>query len=157
MKVPAKLAAEWAAKLLETGFEDLEGHDRDAPLSNRGLLHAVADTDEDHDRVAVRMEHGSAYTDWAMDVLRRLNGRRRTARQRRKIWQLHADGWGFRVIAKDLGLGFHHVRETVNAIEEKYRQCTTIKTRKARLLYLRSLDTPTLAKLGAALVSATRS
>ena len=129
----AKLSAEWSAKLAASGFEDLEGRDRDRPLSNRGKLHdgkgkeagqksvEVEREDGDFQHFRARIEHGAEYTEWAQGVLQRLTGQGATARRNRRVWQLHAEGMGLRDIAAEMGTTFHAARATVMRIESRYR------------------------------------
>lgn len=117
-----RLEAEWRARLKASGFQDLESTDRDAPLSDRGNLHAVTETDSSHEGLAQRMESGGEYRAWAMSVLhdstRLRNPRRLAARAlERRIWERHANGDGFRVIAAAEGISFHDARNAVNRIK----------------------------------------
>lgn len=151
MKVPPKLAAAWRKKLQSAGFQDLEGTDPDAPLSNRGNLHDAAD---DFEALGERMESGAAYAAWAQDVLHQLNGHSPEARLRRRIWASWASGESMRTTAADMGLGFHLVRRTVHSIEGKYKRCTEKEPRTmadVRRL-VRKVDPRLLARLAAALV-----
>jgi hypothetical protein len=114
-----RLENEWKVKLKASGFADLEGQDRDGPLSDRGNLHESGD--EDAAPLEERIDHGSAYHTWAHDVLRKLNGHDARSRLRRRIWALHADGWRLKEIAREIpGINFHNARDTVRAIKEKY-------------------------------------
>lgn len=133
MRSTAKIEAEWRAKLAASGFADLESPDRDAPLSNGGRFHDrgnKGDKDGEYmavsgqlDAVAERVEHGAAYTSWALDVLRQLNGHHAAGRKRRRIWERYADGESMKEISRTPGFTFHGVRKTVKAIEEKYGKC----------------------------------
>lgn len=94
-----KLEREWAAKLRASGFRDLEGGDRDGPLSNAGNLHAIAETEHEHGRLAQRMEDGAAYQQAARDLLW---ARRWRSALDRRIWEMHVDGSGLREITSTL-------------------------------------------------------
>jgi hypothetical protein len=141
VKLTAKLQAKWAKALADDGFEDLEGADRDAPLSNRGKLHYAgtasdgepwtaqpaahgavpgsSDVGPDLMMLAQRVEQGSGYSTWSLDVWRSLPGRTRVQRERKAIWKRWAHGDSMKQIARDTGLSFHAVRVTVKAIEEE--------------------------------------
>lgn len=114
-----RLETEWRGKLKSAGFADLEGPDRDGPLSDRGNLHESGD--ESAAPLDERIEHGSAYHTWAHDVLRKLNGHDARSRLRKRIWAMHADGMKLKEIGRDIpGINFHIARDTVMAIKEKY-------------------------------------
>lgn len=113
------LPAEWRAKLAASGFQDLEGIDRDGPLSDRGNLHAKYDTEEADEALMQRYESGEAYTDWARGVAA---GRRFRSGQERAIWALHADGKGLREIATELDTTYHQAREAVNAVKARVKR-----------------------------------
>jgi len=106
-----KLEREWAAKLRASGFQDLEGPDRDGPLSNAGKLHAVAETAEEHERLASRIADGTAYQDWARSVL---HGRRWADKTDRQIWEMHCDGEGLREITKRLGVSWKRATRVID-------------------------------------------
>ena len=144
----SKLQTTWAKKLQDSGFQDLEGPDRDAPLSNRGKLH---DADDDEAALAVRVVHGEAYTDWAQDVLHQLGGHAPGSRRRREIWERHAGGESMKSIARSMDLGFHPVRDTVLAIEERYKRWRRPKSVK---MLVRRADPKLLAGLAAVLLAA---
>lgn len=111
-----KLEASWRAKLAASGFEDLEGADRDGPLSDRGNLHAVDASREAGEQLAHRIDSGAAYTAWATEVLHSHRFRSCLARE---IWSGHANGEGLRETAKRLGITFHRARETVVAVKQR--------------------------------------
>ena len=160
----AKLQKTWSQRLAASGFEDLESEtDRDAPLSNRGKLHdgtgKVKDTsahttgndvggDGDFQSLAARVEHGQAYTDWANSILHKLNGKGVKAKRRRKIWEMHCEGWSLKGIARELDINFHVARLTVNRIEEKYKACQETKLKAAA----REVPTQVLVLLAAAIL-----
>jgi hypothetical protein len=93
------LEREWERKLRESGFQDREGRDRDGPLSDRGNLHPVEETQEAYDRLGERAAEGQAFTSWADSVL---HGRRFRSREQREAWRMHAEGMGERDIATAL-------------------------------------------------------
>jgi hypothetical protein len=107
------LEREWTKRLAASGFQDLEGRDRDGPLSDRGNLHAVTGEDGQQERLAERIEHGSAYHTWATDVLR---SHRFASRLQRDAWASHADGDGIRETARQLGVTFHRARCELQAV-----------------------------------------
>jgi hypothetical protein len=111
-----KAEALWRAKLAASGFEDLEGADRDGPLSDRGNLHAVDASKEAGEQLAHRIESGAAYTTWATEVL---HSHRFRSSLEREIWSGHANGEGLRETAKRLVITFHRARETVVAIKQR--------------------------------------
>jgi hypothetical protein len=111
-----KLEAAWRAKLAASGFQDLEGTDRDGPLSDRGNLHAVDSTREAGEQLAHRIKHGADYTAWALGIL---HSHRFRSGLERAIWAGHADGEGLRETAQRLGITFHRARETVVAIKAR--------------------------------------
>lgn len=163
----AKLDAKWRARLAKEGFQDLEGTDRDAPLSNRGKLHdgtgkvssaakvddGPAHADGDYATFVHRVAHGAAYTEWAQDVLQRLNGCSPEARQRRRIWEAHANGESLKSIARTQDINFHVARGVVRSIEEKYKRCQKAKTSKAEVeRAVRLVPTATLVKLAASML-----
>lgn len=115
MSVPRKLAAEWNAKLRAAGFQDLEGADRDGPLSDRGNLHAVTETEDAHAELAHRLEFGAEYYRWAQGF--RHAHRFRNPLERR-IWAAHSDGDGLREIAKREDITYHDARDVVNRLKK---------------------------------------
>lgn len=108
------LEREWAAKLHASGFRDLEGRDRDGPLSDRGNLHVVTEGDGQQERLAERIEHGSAYNTWAMGIL---HSHRFASRLEREAWAHHARGEGLKTAAAALGCTYHDARDAVNAVK----------------------------------------
>src|SRR5579884_251889 len=108
-----------AAKLAKVGFYDLEGRDRDGPLSDRGNLHVVTEGEAQHERLAERVEHGSAYHTWAMDVLR---SHRFASRLEREAWASHADGDGIRETARKLGMSLHRVMRALRNVRAEVQQ-----------------------------------
>lgn len=146
-----RLTAEWDKRLARAGFQDLEGADRDGPLSDRGNLHAVEESADADARLEERVEFGSAYHSWAQDVLRQLNGHDARSRLRRRIWAMHADGASLKEIGREIrGVNFHIARDTVRAIKEKY-ECR--KDADARLL-VRGVSTTVLKTLATKLIAA---
>lgn len=161
MKKPsAKLEAIWRRKLAQSGFQDLEGTDRDGPLSNRGKLHdgtgksasdvkasGSVQADADWENFAHRVDTGAEHTDWAMDVLNTIyDDKNPTLRAR--IWRGHAQGLGLRQIARVTGVNFHVARDAVNATIKEFR-CE----RKPNLhLAILRADTRLLEHLARALV-----
>ena len=113
------LEREWAAKLKASGFQDLEGADRDGALSRRGLLHPVDDTAEEDAALADRMRAGEAQTEWRLSVLHTHKFRNATER---RVWQLYAEGIPLRAIATQLGCSYKRVRETWHEIDSRVRQ-----------------------------------
>lgn len=149
-KAKAKLEADWRKRLAESGFQDLEGADRDAPLSDRGNLHESGD--ENATPLIEKMEHGGAYIDWARSVLQRLNRHTTEARQARRIWERHANGESLKEIGRTPGLNFHVARDTVIAIQEKYRCPANATIRPEKIV--KPLGTKTLAQLAATMLLA---
>jgi hypothetical protein len=94
-----KLQREWAARLKADGFHDLEGPDRDGPLSNAGKPHPKEDTADGHEHLARLHEDGAAYQRAARSLLW---GRRWADVTERRIWQMHVDGAGLREITATL-------------------------------------------------------
>lgn len=162
-KPPAKLEALWRKKLAESGFQDLEGADRDGPLSNRGKLHdgtgAVSgeakvqgsSTDGDWEHFQHRVESGAEYTRWAQDVLLAISDDKNPS-LRQRAWKLHTEGMGMRGIAAQLGVNFHVVRDSINETARRFR-CP----KKASLPEVLSrVETPVLMRLTKAVVQAIR-
>jgi len=109
------LEREWRAKLAASGFQDLEGVDRDAPLSVRGNLHAVNDTEEDAKALASRIEVGQQVTERRQAILH--SARFRSPEQRR-CWELLTDGASEREIAAAVGVTRDRVRKHLAAVEK---------------------------------------
>jgi len=109
-----KLEREWAAKLKASGFQDLEGSDRDGPLSNAGKLHAVAETADEHERLAARIEDGTAYQEWARSMLHATRWRCATDR---RIWEMHCDGEGLRETTKRLGVSWKRATRVIDLVK----------------------------------------
>lgn len=154
-----KLQAFWAKKLAESDFHDLESTDRDAPLSNRGKLHAV--TDDDAPALMERMEHGAAYTEWCQDVLHQLTPRHdRQGTQQLRIWRLYANGDSMDKIADKMDLNFHVVRGVINKIIERYKcekkEPKGGRERKAAMRRMvRRVSTPILIQMAAVMLKIT--
>jgi hypothetical protein len=150
-----RLEAEWRAKLKASGFADLEGSDRDGPLSDRGNLHAVTETDHEHERLRQRIATGSAYSAWASGVL---HSHRFRSSLERRIWERHADGDGLATTAQALGITYHSARDAVNAVKARINQSsqskeTVWRARKdRRARQYRPLTLETAAKLALVLV-----
>lgn len=151
------LEREWSAKLRASGFRDLEGRDRDGPLSDRGNLHVVTEGDGQQERLAERIEHGSAYNTWAMHVL---HTHRFASRLEREAWGHHARGEGLRDAARSLDCTYHDARDAVNAVKARVKRqgdqgeeqiCE--KPTNLRKLVRRS-DSGTLLKLAQVLIQA---
>lgn len=153
-----KLQAHWDRRLAaETDFRDLESSNRDAPLSNRGKLHAVTEDEGGTKSLAERIEGGAAYTRWAFDVLHRLPAKGRNY-QHRAIWQLHAEGLSLDAIGERFGLNYHVIRGVVNKIEERHKECAKKEPKRAdarraatRKLF-RQVSTPALFQLAAVML-----
>jgi hypothetical protein len=123
----ARAEREWSAraKLKSGGFHDLEGRDRDGPLSDRGNLHPAVATAGSSERIVERIEHGSAYHTWAMDVVRT---HRFQSQFERDCWASHADGDGIRETARKLRSTFHPVRNALLSV----RAAIALTGRKGR-------------------------
>jgi hypothetical protein len=165
----AKLNAHWQARLAFEGFDDLENPaDPDAPLSNRGKLHSaggqgfrpagaqkaadstVGDVGEDMVSLSLRVEHGSAWTTWAMDVHRAMPTNNASQRFDRRVWGMWANGESMKAMARG-GLKFHVVRDSIHRTEERFPRCPVpLDLEKT----VRQIQTPKLvAMLRALLVS----
>lgn len=154
MKAPRKLEAEWRAKLAAAGFADLEGADRDGPLSDRGNLHAVTEQEDDHERLQQRIETGAAYHDWALSIL---HTHRFASSLERKVWEHHANGDGLQTAAKALGVTYHNARDAWNAVKARVsNQSNQSKERKwpRKANQLRALSLETAVRVAAVLLLA---
>jgi hypothetical protein len=122
------LEREWARRLKASGFEDLEGADRDGPLSDRGNLHAVDHTEGELARLGRRIEDGEAATAQAQAILhaRVSDGARRLSFLRsaleRKIWEAHAEGKSEATTAGELEITRHSVRQVLAEVRERVSQ-----------------------------------
>lgn len=150
-----KLEAAWRAKLAASGFRDLESADRDGPLSDRGNLHAVTETDAAHESLSQRIENGRAYVAWADGVLHRHRFR---SGLERAIWARHAAGEGIRAIAAALDITYHDARDTLQTIKTRVgkqgnqgRQAKTWESNKLARYY-RRLSMPAAIALAAVLL-----
>ena len=157
MKALARLQREWDARLKADGFEDLEGHWRDGPLSDRGNLHPVAETREEDERLANRIQDGQAFTSWAEDVL---HAHRFSSPEEREAWRLHASGLSEVAIAAELGHSSRNpVRRHLAAVRARVTKVTKVtkqwRSKKQRRALIRKCDPEMLAKL-AALLTQTR-
>lgn len=114
-----KLEREWAAKLRAAGFHDLEGADRDGPLSNAGKPHAKYETAEGHERLANHMTDGAAYQQAARDLLW---ARRWPTALERRIWEMHCDGAGLREITATLGLWWERAARVIRDCQKRMTQ-----------------------------------
>lgn len=135
MTVPPRLAAEWRRRLAAAGFADLEtARDADAPLSDRGNLHAVDETPLSREHLGHRAAAGAAHTRWAESVLHTYRFANETDRD---IWAAYASGESLKEIGRQLGPGgYHRARETVARVRAavQVRQ-VTIPWRKIRITY----------------------
>ena len=113
------LEREWERKLRESGFHDLEGRDRDGPLSDRGNLHPVEENQEAYVRLGERAAEGQAFTSWADSVL---HGRRFRSREQREAWRLHAEGMGERDIATALTTTRGAIRKLLDEVRRAVRK-----------------------------------
>jgi hypothetical protein len=111
-----KLEREWAARLKAEGFHDLEGHDRDGPLSNAGKPHAKFETAEGHERLANHLVDGAAYQAAARDLLW---SRSWPNAAERRIWQMHVDGAGLREITATLEVSWAKASKVLHANQAK--------------------------------------
>jgi hypothetical protein len=119
IKIPRKLENEWRSRLAQSGFQDLEGPTRDAPLSDRGNLHESGD--ENEIPLPERMVHGEAYIDWARHILQKLNEHSAEGRLKRRLWERHANGESLKEIGRtEPGVNFYRAREIIQQIKEKY-------------------------------------
>jgi len=114
-----KLEREWAAKLRETGFHDLEGADRDGPLSNAGKPHAKYETADGHRRLANHLTDGAAYQQAARDLLW---ARRWPTAADRRIWEMHVDGSGLREITAALDVSWHRASNVLHECQARMTQ-----------------------------------
>lgn len=121
--IPRALQREWAAKLRASGFVDLESPGGE--LSDRGNLHPVAETREEHDRLASRMADGDAYTQWATSVLH--DGPRFRSREERECWRLHAEGRSEADIATALTITRWKVRGHLAATRIRVSEVSEVK------------------------------
>lgn len=152
------LEREWAAKLKASGFQDLESADRDGPLSDRGNLHAVAETPEEDARLADRMAAGQARTEWMLGVLHTHRFRNATERT---VWERHANGEPLRPIAAALGLSYDRTRKIVVGVKARVTQVRKVKQwrnpsrqRKTEIaMHVRRCDPRTLQQLAAVLMT----
>jgi len=118
------LEREWAARLRASGFQDLEGADRDGPLSDRGNLHAVAETAEEDARLADRMAAGEAEIERRRAIL---HAHRFRSAIEREVWRLHADGEGERAIAAATGLTRDRARKLLAAVRRRVTRVRRVK------------------------------
>ena len=154
-----KLQREWYARAAASGFVDLEGPS--GTLSDRGNLHPVAETQEEHTRLAQRMEDGAAYTEWADSVLHNTRFR---SRAEREAWRLQAEGMPQRDIAPTLTIARRSVRRHLARVEDRVskvsRQKRWVDQKKQRVAQVRALvtrcDPRILAKLAAVMLQQAR-
>ncbi len=138
-------------------FPDLEGRDPDGPLSDRGNLHVVTEGEGQNERLAERIQHGSAYHTWAHDVLRTHTF---ASQLERDAWASHADGDGIRETARKLGVTFHRARGALQDVRaalaaKQVRQVREHSCGKAKIRQLvRQSDPRVLARLAALLIQA---
>lgn len=162
------LEREWRARLKASGFVDLEGDDRDGPLSDRGNLHAVDHSDEQLGRLVQRIEDGGEVTARAAAILhaKHANGSRRLRFVRtaleRQVWQQHAEGSAELTIGRNVGITRHRVRQVLQTVEARVTQGREGKKRwrnqkrqeKQRVSSLvRRADPATLMQLAVVLLS----
>jgi predicted transcriptional regulator len=89
MSLPRDMQRLRAQLLRDSGFVDLEGPSGEGPLSDRGNLHPVSETPDEHARLGQRMEDGRAFNEWAEAVLHET---RFPSPRAREAWRLHAEG-----------------------------------------------------------------
>lgn len=127
--------------LRESGFVDLEGSSGDGELSDRGNLHPVDESPEEHERLAQRMGDGAAYVEWAESVLH--DGPRFQSREAREVWRLHADGQSEADIATALTITRWKVRSHLADTRQRVSKVSKVKrwqnARQQRLMELRAL------------------
>ena len=139
--------------LRESGFVDLEGPNGDGELSDRGNLHPVDESIEEHERLAQRMGDGATYVEWAESVLH--DGPRFQSREAREVWRLHAEGLSEADIATALTLTrwkvrnhLANTRRRVSEVSEVRRWKHEKRQRRAQLQALvRRCDPETLTTL----------
>lgn len=153
-----KLEREWAAKLRASGFQDLEGSDRDGPLSNAGKLHAVAETAEEHERLRARIEDGTTYQEWARSVLHATHWANATDR---RVWEMHCDGEGLREITKRLGVSWKRATRIIDGAKagsqgNKGEKRGWQKSRSGMRSLVRRCDPKILKSLALVLLRATQ-
>ena len=152
------LQREWYAKLRASGFVYLEGSTGEGDLSDRGNLHPVAETRDEHARLAQRIGDGDAYTSWATSVLHEGPGFRTP--EAREVWRLHAEGLSEREIGTTLTMARRSVRrllaetrERVGKVGNEKRWRNEKKQRQSKLRRLvRQSDPRILAKLVAVMM-----
>lgn len=164
----AKLEEVWRKRLALSGFDDLEGTDRDGPLSNRGNLHdgtgrvsgpkaddGEAGADGDWASLAVRIQSGAARTDMAQDVAReRFGGHNPKSRLRRKIWKTYAEEGSIKAASRTLGISFHAARTAVIAGAEAAKEPGDQTCDRAKIRSLvRRTDHRVLEALASALLA----
>lgn len=169
MKPPRKLQREWYGKL--KAFPELldEGPDGEGQLSDRGHLHPVAESQEEDARLALRVEDGAAYTEWAESVLHHGPGfrvgprggqRHDGGRTAREVWSLHAAGVSEREIGTTLTIRRRSVRKLlsetrarVSKVSNKKRWQNAKRQRTAQIKALVTRSDPRiLAKLVAVMM-----
>ncbi len=147
-----KLEREWAARLKASGFHDLEGADRDGPLSNAGKPHAKYETAEGHERLANYMADGAEYQQAARDLLW---ARRWPTATDRRIWEMHVDGSGLREITAALKVSWHRASKVLHECQERMTQSNQSKEgrcdRRSLRKLIRRAEPRTLEKLALAL------
>lgn len=161
MKPTRQQEAEARKLLKASGFSDLEGPDRDGPLSDRGNLHPVAETEDEHVRLRGRIADGASYTEWAQAVL---HARRFRTALERKVWASHVAGDGLRTTAADLEISYHQARDIVTAIKaSRVTQVTDIRKvtkwprwKRERTAMFRRLSESTAMQLAAVLIRGLR-
>lgn len=133
------LEREWDRRLRESGFADLEGRDRDGPLSDRGNLHPVEETQAAYARLGERAAEGAEWTSWAEGIL---HGIRFRSLAHREAWRLHAEGTGERDIATALTTTRGAVRklldETRRTVRKGGKKKRWLNQRRQRLEQLES-------------------
>ena len=157
MTIPRDMQRLRAKLLRDSGFVDLEGPTGEGDLSDRGNLHPVAETRDEHARLAERMEDGAAYTEWAESILHNTRFR---SREEREAWRLHAEGLPQRDIAPALTIARRSVRRHLARVEDRVSKVSKEKRwrdrKKQRLAEIRALvrrcDPQILAKLVAVMM-----
>jgi len=151
------LQREWYAKAAASGFVDLEGPSGDGPLSDRGNLHPIAETQQEHQRLASRIQDGDEYTSWAESVL---HAGGFACKEERECWRLHTEGNRETAIATALTITRYQVRghleATRNRVGKVGRQKRWADQKRQRTLEIRRLvtrcDPQVLAKLVAVMM-----
>lgn len=122
----SRLIKEWDQKLRDSGFNDIEDRSKDTLKSWAGTCYLQLNKNGEF-KVQPKTKHGytslvhkESQAEYYRLAAQCLHEAEFKNTKQRLIWQLHAEGYSYNEIAKELGLNFRKVRYVVDCLAKEF-------------------------------------